>query len=149
MLCGLQGTGKTTTAGKLAKYFQEKLHKKTMLAACDVYRPAAVKQLITLGEQTDTPVFYIEGCTDVIKIANDEGVYAGGICGYIYNPNDGGKQIISNCSSDAVITAAVSNANNDIGCIGEPDVPRTNIYFNNIAYFYKFNNYIFFTFYAF
>ena len=55
MLVGLQGAGKTTTAGKLALMFKKKGHR-PMLAACDVYRPAAIKQLEVLGEQTDVPV---------------------------------------------------------------------------------------------
>lgn len=56
MLVGLQGAGKTTTAGKLALMFKKKGHR-PMLAACDVYRPAAIKQLEVLGEQTDVPVY--------------------------------------------------------------------------------------------
>lgn len=51
MLCGLQGSGKTTTAGKLAKLMKNKLHKKVLLAACDVYRPAAIDQLATIAKQ--------------------------------------------------------------------------------------------------
>ncbi|MCQ2792456.1 MAG: signal recognition particle protein [Bacilli bacterium] len=57
MLVGLQGTGKTTTAGKLAKYFQEKLHKKTILAACDIYRPAAIDQLEQISKQVNATFF--------------------------------------------------------------------------------------------
>ncbi len=57
MLVGLQGSGKTTTAGKLAKYMKEKLHKKVLLAACDVYRPAAIDQLQTIGHQIGVDVF--------------------------------------------------------------------------------------------
>ena len=56
LLCGLQGSGKTTTAAKLAKWFQ-KQGKKPMMAACDLQRPAAVKQLEVLGEQIGVPVF--------------------------------------------------------------------------------------------
>ena len=51
MLCGLQGSGKTTTAGKLAKLMKNKLNKKVLLAACDVYRPAAIDQLVTIAKQ--------------------------------------------------------------------------------------------------
>ena len=50
MLCGLQGAGKTTMAAKLAGYLT-KQGKKPMLAACDIYRPAAIKQLQVVGEQ--------------------------------------------------------------------------------------------------
>ncbi len=57
MLCGLQGTGKTTTAGKLAKYLQEKLNKKTILAACDIYRPAAIDQLEQIAKQVNATFF--------------------------------------------------------------------------------------------
>ena len=56
MLCGLQGAGKTTMAAKLAGYLT-KQGKKPMLAACDIYRPAAIKQLQVVGEQVDVPVF--------------------------------------------------------------------------------------------
>ncbi len=56
LLVGLQGTGKTTTAGKLAAYLK-KNGKKPMLAACDVYRPAAIDQLEIVGQKVDTPVF--------------------------------------------------------------------------------------------
>ncbi|MCQ2753176.1 MAG: signal recognition particle protein [Bacilli bacterium] len=69
MLCGLQGTGKTTTAGKLAKYFQEKLHKKTLLAACDVYRPAAIDQLKQIASQVHADFFSL-GKEDPVKIAS-------------------------------------------------------------------------------
>jgi signal recognition particle subunit SRP54 len=56
MLCGLQGSGKTTMAGKLAGYLQ-KQGKKPLLAACDIYRPAAIKQLQVVGEKVKVPVF--------------------------------------------------------------------------------------------
>ena len=56
MLCGLQGSGKTTMAGKLAGYLQ-KQGKKPLLAACDIYRPAAIKQLQVVGEKVRVPVF--------------------------------------------------------------------------------------------
>ncbi|MCQ2795431.1 MAG: signal recognition particle protein [Bacilli bacterium] len=57
MLVGLQGTGKTTTAGKITKYLQEKLHKKTILAACDIYRPAAIDQLEQIAKQVNATFF--------------------------------------------------------------------------------------------
>ncbi|NLA54304.1 MAG: signal recognition particle protein, partial [Clostridiales bacterium] len=56
MLCGLQGSGKTTMAGKLAAYLL-KQGKKPLLAACDIYRPAAIKQLQVVGEKVNVPVF--------------------------------------------------------------------------------------------
>lgn len=68
MLVGLQGAGKTTTAGKLAMMFKKKGHR-PMLAACDVYRPAAIKQLEVLGEQTDVPVYRMPPNVDPVHIA--------------------------------------------------------------------------------
>ncbi len=69
MLCGLQGAGKTTMAGKLAKYLT-KQGKKPLLAACDIYRPAAIKQLQIVGEQVDVPVFE-KGTQDPVKTAKE------------------------------------------------------------------------------
>ena len=68
MLVGLQGAGKTTTAGKLALMFKKKGHS-PMMAACDVYRPAAIKQLEVLGEQTDVPVYRMPPNVDPVHIA--------------------------------------------------------------------------------
>lgn len=68
MLVGLQGAGKTTTAGKLALMFKKKGHRPIM-AACDVYRPAAIKQLEVLGEQTDVPVYRMPPNVDPVHIA--------------------------------------------------------------------------------
>ncbi len=68
MLVGLQGTGKTTTAGKLAYLQKNKLNKKVMLAALDVYRPAAIAQLETLAKQNDVG-FFSMGMEDPVKIA--------------------------------------------------------------------------------
>lgn len=68
MLVGLQGAGKTTTAGKLALMFKKKSHR-PMMAACDVYRPAAIKQLEVLGEQTDVPVYRMPPNVDPVHIA--------------------------------------------------------------------------------
>ncbi len=61
MMVGLQGSGKTTTVGKLARWLEKKHKKKTMLVAADVYRPAAVDQLQVLGEKLGMPVFTIPG----------------------------------------------------------------------------------------
>lgn len=63
MMVGLQGSGKTTTSGKIAKLLAQKYSKNPLLVAADIYRPAAVDQLKTLGEQLDIPVF--EKGTDV------------------------------------------------------------------------------------
>jgi signal recognition particle subunit SRP54 len=57
LLAGLQGSGKTTTAGKLAQWLKTELRKKVMLASCDVYRPAAIDQLATLAAQVDAEFF--------------------------------------------------------------------------------------------
>lgn len=56
MMVGLQGAGKTTTTGKLANLLRKKHNRKPMLVAADIYRPAAIKQLETLGKQLDMPV---------------------------------------------------------------------------------------------
>ena len=68
MLVGLQGSGKTTTAGKLANLLR-KQGKKPLLVACDVYRPAAIKQLQVVGAQLNIPVFANEQSKDVVHIA--------------------------------------------------------------------------------
>ncbi len=74
MLCGLQGAGKTTMAAKLAGYLA-KQGKKPMLAACDIYRPAAIKQLQVVGEQVKVPVFE-KGTQDPVKTAKEAIEYA-------------------------------------------------------------------------
>ena len=68
MLVGLQGSGKTTTAGKLANLFR-KQGKKPLLVACDIYRPAAIKQLQVVGASLNIPVFSNEQSKDVVHIA--------------------------------------------------------------------------------
>ncbi len=68
MMVGLQGTGKTTTCGKLA-YYLKKNGKKPMLCACDIYRPAAIDQLEVVGKSVDTPVFTMRDCRQPEKIA--------------------------------------------------------------------------------
>lgn len=67
MLVGLQGSGKTTTCGKLANLLR-KQGKKPLLVACDVYRPAAIKQLQVVGSQLNIPVFANENSKDVVRI---------------------------------------------------------------------------------
>ena len=67
MLVGLQGAGKTTNGAKLAAYMR-KQGKRPLLAACDIYRPAAIKQLETVGKQLDIPVFQM-GTTNPVDIA--------------------------------------------------------------------------------
>jgi len=68
LMAGLQGAGKTTASGKLAKLLQKQNHR-PLLAACDVYRPAAIKQLQVLGEQIKVPVFSLGDKTSPVDIA--------------------------------------------------------------------------------
>ncbi|AIF51622.1 signal recognition particle protein [Pelosinus sp. UFO1] len=75
MLVGLQGAGKTTTAGKLA-HLLKKQSKRPMLVAADIYRPAAIKQLQVLGGQLDIPVFTLEDSKDAVLIAQKAIEYA-------------------------------------------------------------------------
>lgn len=70
LLCGLQGSGKTTTCAKLAKSLMKE-GKKVMMAACDIQRPAAVKQLEVLGEQVGAPVFAKLDGTSPVQIAKE------------------------------------------------------------------------------
>ncbi|MCQ2457551.1 MAG: signal recognition particle protein [Clostridia bacterium] len=74
MLCGLQGAGKTTMCAKLAGWLT-KQGKKPMLAACDIYRPAAIKQLQVVGQQVNVPVFE-KGTQDPVKTAKEAIEYA-------------------------------------------------------------------------
>lgn len=69
MVCGLQGAGKTTHCAKLAAMYKKREGKRPMLAACDVYRPAAIKQLQVLGEQIDVPVFTLGDSVSPVEIA--------------------------------------------------------------------------------
>ncbi|MBR7154321.1 MAG: signal recognition particle protein [Paludibacteraceae bacterium] len=68
MLVGLQGAGKTTNGAKLAALIRKQNNRRPLLVACDIYRPAAIKQLQTVGAQLDIPVFEM-GATDPVKIA--------------------------------------------------------------------------------
>jgi len=76
MLAGLQGSGKTTTAGKLAKYIRDKNNKKPLLVANDLQRPAAIDQLSTLGEQLGIAVYKEDGVKDAVKVAVNGVKYA-------------------------------------------------------------------------
>ena len=75
MLVGLQGSGKTTTIGKLANYIRKKYNKKPLLVAADIYRPAAIEQLKTIGKTLNIPVFE-EGKKDPVEIVKDAVKYA-------------------------------------------------------------------------
>src|SRR6478609_2505357 len=78
MMVGLQGSGKTTTVGKLARYL-EKQHKRPLLVAADVYRPAAVEQLKIIGEKLGIPVYSEPGgsppaiCEKAVRVAAESG----------------------------------------------------------------------------
>ena len=75
MLVGLQGSGKTTTSGKLANYLRKREHKSPLLVACDVYRPAAIDQLKEIGKNLNIPVFE-EGKKDPNEIVKNAVEYA-------------------------------------------------------------------------
>ena len=70
LMSGLQGSGKTTFSGKLANMLKNKRHRKPLLVACDVYRPAAIQQLHVVGEQVGVPVYSEPESKDVISIAD-------------------------------------------------------------------------------
>ena len=71
LMSGLQGSGKTTMSGKLALMLKNKKHRRPLLAACDVYRPAAIDQLSVLGEQIEVPVYKEEGNKNPVEIAQN------------------------------------------------------------------------------
>ncbi|MEA5058664.1 MAG: signal recognition particle protein [Clostridia bacterium] len=75
LLCGLQGAGKTTMAGKLGAYLQKHFGKSPLLAACDIYRPAAIRQLQVVGEKLKLPVFE-RGQQDPVQTAKEAMEYA-------------------------------------------------------------------------
>ena len=69
MMCGLQGSGKTTTSGKLALLFKKKMNKKVLLVAGDVYRPAAIDQLVTVAKQVDVEVLNLGDKLSPVEIS--------------------------------------------------------------------------------
>ena len=71
MMAGLNGAGKTTMSGKLAKLLKDKRNKKPLLAACDTFRPAAMEQLRVLAEQIDVPIYMEQGATDPVAVAKN------------------------------------------------------------------------------
>ena len=71
LMSGLQGSGKTTFSGKLANMLKRKQHKNPLLVACDIYRPAAIQQLIVVGESVEVPVYSEPGNKDVVAIAQN------------------------------------------------------------------------------
>ena len=76
LMSGLQGSGKTTFSGKLARNLKSEKAKRPLLVACDVYRPAAIEQLKVLGEQINVPVYTEDGNTDPVEIAKNSIQYA-------------------------------------------------------------------------
>jgi signal recognition particle subunit SRP54 len=77
LMSGLQGSGKTTFSGKLAKMLKNKQGRHPLLVACDVYRPAAIEQLQTLGEQIDVPVYVESENKNPVEIARNAVKHAG------------------------------------------------------------------------
>lgn len=75
MMVGLQGSGKTTTAGKIANYVRKKYNKKPLLVACDIYRPAAIEQLQVIGKELGIPVF-TKGQINPLTIVEEALIYA-------------------------------------------------------------------------
>jgi len=71
LIAGLQGSGKTTFAGKLANYLKTKKNKSPLLVACDIYRPAAIEQLKILGEQIQVPIYAEEDSKNPVTIAKN------------------------------------------------------------------------------
>ncbi|MBQ9261684.1 MAG: signal recognition particle protein [Prevotella sp.] len=71
LMSGLQGSGKTTFTGKLAKMLKERQHKKPLLVACDVYRPAAIEQLKVVAQTVGVDVYTEEGNKNVVEIAQN------------------------------------------------------------------------------
>jgi len=76
LVAGLQGSGKTTFSGKLAKFLKDKKSKKPLLVACDVYRPAAINQLTVLSELIGVPIYKEPDNTNPVEIAQNALVYA-------------------------------------------------------------------------
>jgi len=76
MLCGLQGSGKTTSAGKLSNILRKKHNRKPLLVACDVYRPAAIDQLKQIGSSLNIPVYSENDNKNVLEIVNNSLKYA-------------------------------------------------------------------------
>lgn len=76
LMSGLQGSGKTTFSGKIAKKYKSEKGKRPLLVACDVYRPAAIEQLKVLGSQIDVPVYSEEGNMNPVEIAENGIKYA-------------------------------------------------------------------------
>lgn len=108
LMCGLQGAGKTTTSGKLAN-LMKKSGKRPLLVACDVYRPAAIKQLQVVGEKIDTPVFFMGENISPVDIAK---------AGVEHAKKNGNDVVIIDTAGrlhvDELLMAELQNINNEV-----------------------------------
>lgn len=111
MMAGLQGSGKTTTCGKLANYIRKNNKKKPLLVACDIYRPAAIDQLKTIGKELNIEV-YSEGKNNPVEITKNAIKYAKeNNFDYILIDTAGRLQIDENLMNELVEIEKISNPN--------------------------------------
>jgi len=111
MMCGLQGAGKTTTTAKLGKRYKDK-NKNPLFVACDIYRPAAVKQLQVLGKKTDIDVFVGEEGENPLKIARNA---------LKYGKKNGKDMLLFDTAGRLHIDEKMMGELEDIKTIVEPD----------------------------
>ena len=111
MMCGLQGAGKTTTTAKLGKRYKDK-NKNPLFVACDIYRPAAVKQLQVLGKKTDIDVFVGEEGENPLKIARNA---------LKYGKKNGKDMLLFDTAGRLHIDEKMMGELEDIKAIVEPD----------------------------
>lgn len=111
MLVGLQGSGKTTTSGKLANYLRKKEAKKPLLVACDIYRPAAIDQLKTVGKELNIPVFSEDNkkVTDIVTDALE------------YAKENGNDYVIIDTAGRLHIDDALMDELKDVETLANPD----------------------------
>ncbi|SHG38611.1 signal recognition particle subunit FFH/SRP54 (srp54) [Salegentibacter echinorum] len=109
LMSGLQGSGKTTFSGKLAKYLKNKKTKKPLLVACDVYRPAAIDQLHVVGEQVDVEVFSDKGNQDPVAISKAAIAHAKANGHNVVIIDTAGRLAV-----DEVMMTEISNIHNEI-----------------------------------
>jgi len=111
LMAGLQGAGKTTSSGKLAKMLQKENHR-PLLVACDIYRPAAIKQLQVLGEQIKAPVFTLGDQTSPVDIAR---------AGIEHAKEHGNDYVIIDTAGRLHIDEALMTEIKDIHAVTKPD----------------------------